>query len=844
MTQARKALGEPIKAIYRPRIGGFIKRISETGFEGRLIRWHVGDFRDLVGEWFSQKTYLMRRAGYPVVGAPVNYQHGMHKAREEDETAKDFGSLAVGIFTFADEDDIGLFIRGELKTRKEYIEMLQEIGRVKGIKLTDAQLNQKSEIAVKAVADLISDVPLQFSGGFDPTTWIVDPETAHIDQSGVIHGAWTPTPADNLNPLVQFKSAWDEVLKYEPTTTYSIPQSHIQPAPTEAQRDDIGRDSAQGDETDDVETGESKRTSNDNTPTNKDIEMDFSEAQLQALVDQLVPMVAAQLGVGAPSDEDKQAVSEATTADIEAAEAEAKAEHDDDEEDEDEDDEEENEAQRSVFTERVMEWVSAHAVKRLTDKQKATDVAANGVVSKAVIAHQKTQPATQRPPAYTGNGNGNGTKSPRITVEEMRAYAGMNGQEMALGIKLVLARVPEWERAHIKLSDFVERGILSESYIRTMAHKGAAGLEGWEPLSDAASQNDFATMKSISWLKADELHATDITNQGTEWIEFLYDTQLWRRARELTELFNRMAAKGMRIQDIPTGVRGMNIKLETASGTVYTLAQGGSTDAGGRPEVVAALSQITTDEVSQDLATHIIAQGFTFQLMEQSIIDVVSYLNEDMQTSLVESIEDVFVNGDTETAASTNINLIDGTPGTGMQTPVYIAFNGIRQNALIANTGQGTDNAGVALAAVDYERVRALWPLRIRRQKQNILLMIDEGVETQTRRLAEAFTVGVAGDKATFFSGDLSVLVGFDVYASGFLAKTDGNGKLIAAGTGAQGGVWGIYCPFWQYGRQLDINIEEARYPLSQASVFVARISHLLKARSADASVALYDIGV
>ena len=387
-----------------------------------------------------------------------------------------------------------------------------------------------------------------------------------------------------------------------------------------------------------------------------------------------MPLVASELGVGAPSEEDKQAVTEATQADIEAAEA--KAEQD---EDEDDDEDEDNKAHRSISSEIVMGWVSAHAVKQLTNKQAVTELAVNGAVSKAVTAHQKQQPATQRPPAYSGDGNGTGAKFARVTVEEMRAYAGMSGQEMALGIKLALARVPEWDRPHMKLSDFVEREILSEAYLRTMAHKAAASLVGWEPLPDAASQNDFATMKSISWLKADELHATDITNQGAEWIELLYDTQLWRRARELTELFNRMAAKGMRIQDIPMGVSGMNIKLETGSGTVYTLQQGGSTDAGGRPEVVTSLSQITTDEVTQDLATHIIAQGFTFQLMEQSIIDVVSYLNEDMQTSLVESIEDVFVNGDTETAASTNINLIDGTPGTGMQTPVYIAFNGIRQ---------------------------------------------------------------------------------------------------------------------------------------------------------------------
>ncbi len=157
-------------AIIAKYAGGILKRVSANTFEGHGVRWHDPNRMDLTGEWFSAKTYLMRSAGYPIVGIPTNYQHGMQKT---------FGNLAVGLVTFADEDEIGEFIRGELKTRAEYVAMLQEIGRKGDLKFTDAQLARKSDLAVKAVETLIADVTLQFSGGFDPSTWQVDPDTKH-----------------------------------------------------------------------------------------------------------------------------------------------------------------------------------------------------------------------------------------------------------------------------------------------------------------------------------------------------------------------------------------------------------------------------------------------------------------------------------------------------------------------------------------------------------------------------------------------------------------------------------------------------------------------------------------
>ena len=179
------------------RIGGAIKAVNgKRRFEGYLVRFGRPDDQDLQREHFSKRTYFMRQAGYPVKGRPVNYQHGM---------VPTFGNLSIGLFDYENEDDIGVFVEAQLHDKEQYEAMLKELGRVKMVKMGPSQLGRKSELAVKAVDSLIQAIPLSQSMGADLATFKVDENTGHIDQCGIVHGALTPTPADDKNPQVQFK---------------------------------------------------------------------------------------------------------------------------------------------------------------------------------------------------------------------------------------------------------------------------------------------------------------------------------------------------------------------------------------------------------------------------------------------------------------------------------------------------------------------------------------------------------------------------------------------------------------------------------------------------------------
>ena len=474
----------------------------------------------------------------------------------------------------------------------------------------------------------------------------------------------------------------------------------------------------------------------------------------------------------------------------------------------------------------------------LTRKQADLDT-----VRAEMVNAQKNAPAVSvKGHAYSAGNAGNDN---RLTVDEERAYNTLTAGEMALTVKLIMAKVPQWERATMKLSTLVEKGIISEGFVKTLSHKASQTIGEMKARPDDLSKNNVFAMKAIKHLKANELMATNLTNQGAEWVELFYDTDLWERAREETMLFNALVAKGMRVKDVPFGASGMNIKLETGSGTVYTTPEANSTSVTGDPEVVVNPSIMTTDEVTQSLKRHTIAQIVSYQLQEQSVINVAQTLNQDMQLALAEALESALLNGDTATAANTNINLIDGTPTSGIASPLYLAWNGLRKNPLVTNTTYALDDAGSALAAVDYERVRVLFPNAIRTRKSNLLFVVDTSVESKTLRLPEFFTYGAAGPDNTLNIGGVSRVFGIDIYVSGFLGLTNGDGKISAtAGNNVKGQIIGVYAPYWQYGRQVQITIEEEKRPMSQASIFVAAVSHLFVSRSAGASTILYDIAV
>lgn len=831
------------------RVGGFIKSLDGNTFEGHLVRFTARDERDLQGEFFDKSTYFMQNAGYPIKGRPINYQHGMDSA---------FGNFPLGFYSFADEDEIGLYVRGQLNDLERYQEMLRELGRAKGVTLGEAQLRNKSETAYKAVRTLIDNIPLQQSMGADVATYRVNEDTGHIEQCGIVHGALTPTPADNKNPVVQFKSAWNYVTTLDNDRTTFVFTDHTE---NRTQPQTVNPSMVSPQSVNVRARGGQSLTVNDLTKTLQEHNLmarkslkelsPEDDEYLRSLVKEIVLELSEESGMEAEEEEVLAMADEMEDQVKQADEEEIKAEGDMEEDDTtkaDDMDEEE-------ITKRVKKHFQLPtAIKKHLDKQAKLQHNRKSIASKAIKDYQETAPTTSKKSTVGGvQDNSMGGLSPNInniSVGDELKYAGVTADQMALGLKIAAAKMyPYGVPKGVKLQHFVNEGTISADYLRNMAGKAKVEMKAEQSaqLNFSANDNmmkyDRVALKSAlpSGFKADELDSVSITNQGAEWAFIWYDTRLWERSRHETQLFNLLVSKGMRTADVAG--KTMDVKLNTGSPTLYTAPEGRSIDATGRPETVVQTTPFTTSNVQVDVKKHMLATAFTDELDEDSIINIQSFLDQDVVQAVAEGLESALLNGDTTTTSS-NINT-SGTPGTGIVTPLYIAWDGIRHHVLVDNTTQGNAKAA-ALELADFERTIKLFSSVIRARRQNMLFVVDSDTESHTRRLSELLTIDVAGaDRATIFSGKLPPIFGVDLYMSGFLGLAQADGTIHdTASNNTKGQIIAVYAPYWQFGRKRDVTIELQREPLSSATVVVASVRHILADRGSDAATMTYDLTV
>ena len=694
------------------------------------------------------------------------------------------GVRVIGKIITANEDEFGVWIRAQLDLRDEY---------------------------ERAIHQLVIDGKLDFSSGALPQGVIINEETGHIKQWPIIEGSLTPTPAMPMRTRVHTVKTLLDALKGR------LDEGAMD---TEALHNIKNQQK--------IERMAQKMSAKQLTI---DKIREILGSALEAALQQLMEIAEV------PTEE--QEVEEMTSEMAQRAEDMIE----DDEEIKQEIEEEEE------IEETVEKWVNKNLDKLMPSKIKtyierkearqreiteAAKAAVSGVRNGVIGSSLKKQVGSYH--------NDTAQSIPHISVGEEQRFARLTGEEMALGCKLISAALyPFGCPPGLKLGALG----LSESYIRTMVHKAQGDLQRapsdvFEKYGDKMLLQDRYAVKAALPFKANELDAVATANQGAEWAYIWYDTRLWERARAETKLFNMMVERGMRTADV-TG-KSMNVKLNTSSPIVYTIPEAQSVGADGRPETVAQVTPFGTNEVEENVKRHALATSFTDQLNEQSIIDIVSFINADATQTIAEALENGLINGD-KTTTSANINT-DSTPASGMQSPLYLWADGIRHNWLIDNTSQRYD-AGGGLTIETYLSVIGLFDSVIQPRTGNMIFIIDYATNIATRKLPELKTVEVAGPRATIFSGTLPPLFDVPVLVSAFAYKSQADGTISdTPANNTLGTINCIYAPYWQYGRSRAVNIELERHAQSQATVVVLSVAHALKARGEDAACGARNVGV
>lgn len=369
-------------------------------------------------------------------------------------------------------------------------------------------------------------------------------------------------------------------------------------------------------------------------------------------------------------------------------------------------------------------------------------------------------------------------------------------------------------------------------------------------MADAAGQGDTiladpmvrSALRGQPVSRANEIMISTASGAGDEWVSLAYSSVLWDKVRA-ARIYQTLLSKGMRVEEIPQGAESITIMGDGSDPTVYTIAQQTDVDAVSRPTVAVKPTRPGTLQRVLTPGTLGASVLYSYVLEEDSLIPVASQLSTQMQETMLDHVEKLMLNGDTATGASTNINLIDGTPGTGTSTPYYIATDGLLKYPLVTATSYARD--GGALDSDDYRLTLKLLPVAMRSNKRALAFVIDGDTEVATLGLFDLKTRDV-NSQATIEAGELMRIWGVDVLTSGHMALANTAGKISATpGNNVKGRILLVYAPYWAFAFKRQIRIETARDIQAQTEILVATARLGMTYRSTDgASAASYNLTV
>lgn len=481
---------------------------------------------------------------------------------------------------------------------------------------------------------------------------------------------------------------------------------------------------------------------------------------------------------------------------------------------------------REVVEKRVEEITTA-VVGKAISKAMSKQTDASNAVKAAKAAAQKNEAGREPMKGFSGSSSGSNT---RFSVSENLKYAHLTANDMLLGHEILMSEYTENQRKRLKSSD-----VVSEEYLKHMVAKTVADVEK-NPGKDIRDQ---LYIKSV--MKANEVDSQTNTGFGPEWVGQVWSSRIWEKARVL-RVYEQMIAKGMMEVEVPQGSSTANISTEEADPTVYSYPQINDVDATGRPTVELKITPFGTGTVALTPGALGMASAYSVILEEDSVIPILPQLSYQQEQKAQETIEQVIVNGDTATAANTNINLIDGTPGTTTSRPYYLASNGILKYPLVTATALSYD-AGGTLSLDTFRRLIALFAPQFQTRLDNLFWMVDPYATVTALALPEIATDDVRRTNATITSGQIKDLFGITYFNEGFMLKANSAGKIPAAG-GTLGRIALVYAPYWAFGFKRQIKVETGYDPLTQTKVLVTTLRFGLVNRGRDAASVAYNVGL
>lgn len=437
----------------------------------------------------------------------------------------------------------------------------------------------------------------------------------------------------------------------------------------------------------------------------------------------------------------------------------------------------------------------------------------------------KRAPAPAAAPAFTGGigmlQQDGGAQKPSVTsVKSKYEQAGLSVNDLsALAFYLMNRRNGS-------------RQIPAE-LVKELAHRaGKAYDEGKIKFGDAGET--ASAVKSINYIKANELSTSTQATFGDEWVPTLWSSQLWERARLENVIFPQMDVIEMPSQPYELPIEGsdptVSFVAETANESALTLNDANSPI----PD-----SKFGTGKVTISASKLALRTMFSAELDEDSIIPIIPRVRDQAERAMMDTFDFIILNGDTDATANTNINLIDGTPAA---TARYLAFNGLRKLPLITTTTNAIDGGAAGVTLAQLRSLKSALSRNYSARLSDLVYITNPEGHDRLLALPELLTIDKYGQNATILTGEVGRVNGIPVLVTGELGLSNTAGMVSGTGSNnTRTSFLLVYKPYWKLGfrRRMTMSLDFVPYYDTYVLTATARLG--MVRQDADCASILYN---
>ena len=256
------------------------------------------------------------------------------------------------------------------------------------------------------------------------------------------------------------------------------------------------------------------------------------------------------------------------------------------------------------------------------------------------IAGTRTAPVKRLPYAEPAPVN-------RIEISRATKYSDLSASDMSFLHEILACSVRGWNPG--------------EAFYHELADKSFHAVQNKELGVDAVKG-----LLQRGYTKANELDTTTQAGYGLEWAPDSWRSELWQRVRQ-----DNVVAPLFSMIEMPS--QPYELPIETTDPTVYYVPE--TTDASQLVPNASSpitLSKVGSGKIQMNAKKLALRVSWSSELNEDSLIPVIANYRRQSLRAMQNAIDNLLLNGDTATAASTNVNLIDGTPlrGTKYLSPM------------------------------------------------------------------------------------------------------------------------------------------------------------------------------